>query len=146
MSSRAYASGEDIFRATKRMLIGILVVGAIAASVWAIVFAITNWQRGIYGGMHLNDARGVAMNAMIVNYGFKFANQVRLADPQAVKKHFHLLSTGTGQVREFHLIGPRNVHYCVDVWDPHDNWAPPDKHGVRIDIGGSYIIKKGCKF
>jgi hypothetical protein len=120
---------------------------ALAGVVFGITVGCQNYQNGIYGGFSYGDAANVARNAMIVQYGKAFTASLRFANPPAIKSHFNNVLTGNGQVRTFHMIGPRGIRYCVDVWHPGTFWSPITRKGAsRIDIGGETLIRKNCYF
>jgi len=109
-----------------------LAVGVAAAAIWAPVFSIINWQRGIYAGFHYNDAKRFAGYALVGEYGAALTRQLVLAKPDVVNTHI-AGPWGGEQVRIFHFVGPRGVKYCVSVW--HD--------GRDTD---RWQVQKWCKF
>lgn len=140
VASPVYLAKErDVTYRTKALVSSIIgwTVGAgvVALFTWLIVWASFNWHRGIYAGFHYNGARQYVTEVMADNYGLAATRQMHLGVPDVVNKHSRaLLTAGSDQVREFHLVGPRGVKYCVQVW------------GGGTDWNTDYSIKKGCEF
>lgn len=120
-----------------------IIAAVLAVGSWQVAEAFGRWERGIYAGFHYVDAKKVAINALVVQYGRDNASRLRLADPPVVNTHSRSLLVD-GQIRVFHLIGPRGTRYCVSVWNPRYNWSAANKTG--INIGGDVKIEKGCTF
>lgn len=119
----------------------LVLLAVLAGGVFAIVNGIERYHKGIYAGFHYVDAKRTAINAMIVTYGYDFVNKSTFAHPPVVNTHQYGL-LNSGQVRIFHIYGPRGTRYCVSVWNPGDNWTDNNK----INIGGDYNIVKNCHF
>lgn len=116
-------------RIAKEVITGTCVLGALAAGIWAIVFSSTSWQRGIYAGMHGNDARNLVSKQMTATYGGVLLSRMRYAGE--LKTHLVAGSLGP-QMRVFRFIGPNGTRYCASEWP----------------TGNSFVvnIRKGCKF
>lgn len=119
----------------KDVLFGFAILGVVAGIACAIVFPVITWQRGIYAGFHYNDAQSYVQDVMARNEGLAYSKEFRLATPNVINTHTTPYLYGTsGQVRIFHLIGPRGVKWCVAVWDGGYSW------------NRDYKITKGCRF
>lgn len=121
----------------------VMIVGGVALATFFVIVVSLRWHHGIYAGFHYDGARNVAVRSLIVKYGRDEAAQFRFADPPVVNTHSSSLFVD-GQIRVFHLYGPRGSRYCVSVWDPGRYWTGRDQSGVNI--GGETTIKKGCTF
>lgn len=121
----------------------ILGVIALASFGYLAYNGIDRYYRGIYAGFHYEDARGVAIRSLVVQYGRDVAADLRFAVPPVVNSHSRNLFID-GQIRIFHLRGPRGTKYCVSVWNPGSYWTG-DTH-TGIEVGGDTQIAKNCKF
>ena len=104
-----------------------LVLGVVGAAIWSIVFASMNWQRGIYAGMHGNDARGIVTRQMASQYGTTLLGRMRYIG----EKKTHLVAGRLGpQMRVYRFLGPAGTRYCASEWP----------------IGGHFVVnvQKGC--
>jgi hypothetical protein len=105
------------------------ILGFLAAGSWAIVFSSMNWQRGIYAGMHGNDARSLITKQMSSQYGAVLLGRMRYAGELKT----HLIAGRFGpQMRVYRFIGPSGTKYCASEWPAGENFV--------------VNIRKGCRF